>query len=205
MLQHKMVYTIEQHKVEAILIFYMAVIAVMLPVSIFVHHISTSSTVSAAASPPGVVLSHTVVNLDPAKLAAAAATGQSIWPLHGKVTTEFGTPHRPWQPTHTGIDISSAQRSGSAAIVAFRDGTVAQVVRSSSGLGNHVVVDHGNGITSVYGHLYSSNVVEGQRVRAGDSIGREGSTGASTGTHLHFEIWENNIPKSPRRYIEGTP
>jgi murein DD-endopeptidase MepM/ murein hydrolase activator NlpD len=201
-----MVYTIEQHKVEAILIFYMALIAVMLPVTLFVHHISNTSTVSAAAAPFVAVPSHTDITIDPAKLKALpATTGQTLWPLRGKVTTEFGVPHRPWQPTHTGMDISSAQRSGSAAIVAFRDGTVVLVVRSSRGLGNHVIVDHGSGITSVYGHLYSSNVLEGQRVRAGDVIGREGSTGASTGTHLHFEIRENNIPKSPRRYIEGTP
>lgn len=129
----------------------------------------------------------------------------SVWPLRGHVTTEFGVPHRPFQPRHTGIDISSYLSSGRVGITPFREGVVIDVVRSSRGLGNHIIIDHGGGLTSTYAHLSSINVSEGQRVKPGDTIGYEGTTGTSTGTHLHFEIRENGNPVNPRKYISNNP
>jgi murein DD-endopeptidase MepM/ murein hydrolase activator NlpD len=129
----------------------------------------------------------------------------SVWPIHGTVTTEFGVYHQPFQGHHTGIDIASELPVGSGAVTPFREGTVAEVIRSSGGLGNHIVIDHGSGLTSWYGHLYSIAVAEGQVVKPGDSIGYEGRTGTATGPHLHLEIRQNNVPLNPRKFIAGNP
>lgn len=128
-----------------------------------------------------------------------------VWPIKGVVTTEFGTPHRPYQPTHTGIDISSHLPSGRASVTPFTEGVVTQVVHARSGLGNHIIIDHGNGITSYYAHLFSITVKEGQMVKPGDIIGYEGRTGIATGPHLHFEIRQNNVPINPRKFIPNDP
>ncbi len=129
----------------------------------------------------------------------------TIWPIHGQITTQFGVPHRPYQVTHTGLDISSGQRAGATAVHAFKAGKVIGVVRSSQGLGNHLIIDHGGGLTSVYGHLYSISVNTGQQVDNNTILGYEGSTGASTGPHLHFEVRINGQPVNPSQYINGRP
>jgi murein DD-endopeptidase MepM/ murein hydrolase activator NlpD len=134
-----------------------------------------------------------------------AVDSQASWPIHGIITTNFGVPHWPYQPTHTGLDISDGQRSGVTPIHPFKPGRVIQTISSSSGLGNHVLVDHGNGLVSVYGHMYSISVGVGQEVNKGTILGYEGSTGASTGTHLHFEIRLNGTPVDPRKYVSGQP
>lgn len=127
------------------------------------------------------------------------------WPMHGEITTQFGVPHWPYQPTHTGIDISDGQRSGVTPIKLFKPGRVIETTVSNVGLGKHVIVDHGGGITSVYGHLASISVQVGQEVNQSTTLGYEGSTGASTGTHLHFEIRLNGQPVDPRQYVGGQP
>lgn len=143
----------------------------------------------------------------PAVILASAnnADSQPQWPIHGAITTLFGVPHWPYQRTHTGLDISDNQRSGVTPVHPFKPGRVVEVVRSNVGLGNHVVVDHGNGLVSLYGHLASINVQTGQEVDKNAIIGREGSTGASTGTHLHFEIRLNGKPVNPLQYVSGRP
>lgn len=137
--------------------------------------------------------------------AAIRSPNSTAWPLNGIVTTEFGVPHYPWQRTHSGIDISSARSAGTAPVTAFRAGTVIETIYSYSGYGNHVAIDHGNGVTSLYAHLSSIAVSRGQVVQSGDILGREGSTGASTGAHLHFEIKVNGQPVNPRGHIPGSP
>jgi murein DD-endopeptidase MepM/ murein hydrolase activator NlpD len=127
------------------------------------------------------------------------------WPIHGAVTTLFGASDWPYERIHTGIDISDGRRSGVTPVHPFRSGTVAQVIHSSVGLGNHVVVDHGGGLISVYGHLASIAVQPGQSVGQDTVLGYEGTTGASTGTHLHFEIRINGTPVNPKLYIVGNP
>lgn len=143
----------------------------------------------------------------PATLAVAVPQPVIVptWPLHGAVTTEFGASDWPYQRVHTGIDISDGTRPGTTPIHPFRPGTVVQVVHSNVSLGNHVVVDHGNGVTSVYAHLASTAVVVGQQVDQGTMLGYEGTTGASTGTHLHFEIRVNGQAANPRTFISGQP
>ncbi len=133
------------------------------------------------------------------------ADNRVIWPMHGAITTLFGVPEPPYQPIHTGIDISDGKPSGVTPIHPYKQGKVIKVVHSSRALGNHVIVDHGNGITSVYGHMYSIAVTVGQLVDITTKLGTEGSTGVSTGTHLHFEIRLNDSPVNPMNYIDGRP
>jgi murein DD-endopeptidase MepM/ murein hydrolase activator NlpD len=136
----------------------------------------------------------------------APAVNQDVqWPIHGAITTLFGVPELPYQAIHTGLDISDGRYSGVTPVRPFKAGRVAQVIHSRVGLGNHVIVDHGGGVTSTYGHLYSISVQEGQMIDNAAVIGYEGTTGASTGTHLHFEIRINGQPVNPLLYIPGRP
>lgn len=135
----------------------------------------------------------------------SGANAGPAWPIHGDITTLFGVPHWPYQPTHTGIDISDGKAPGVTPVKAFRAGKVTDVIHSNRGLGNHVIVDHGSGVSSVYAHLHSTNVQTGQSVDTGTVLGLEGSTGASTGTHLHFEIRVNGQAADPRQFVNGQP
>lgn len=154
---------------------------------------------AAPAQPPAAAAAATAMP------AAQPADPPGIWPLHGAVTTQFGVPELPYQSIHTGLDISDGKASGVTPVLPFKPGTVISVINSGQGLGNHVVVDHGNGVTSVYGHLYSTAVQEGQRVDQQTALGLEGSTGVSTGTHLHFEIRVNGVATDPHKFIAGQP
>ncbi|MEO6513440.1 MAG: M23 family metallopeptidase [Candidatus Saccharimonadales bacterium] len=137
--------------------------------------------------------------------AASGADATPSWPIHGEITTPFGVYHMPYQPTHTGIDISDGAAAGVTPIHPFKPGTVIEVVHGTTGLGNHVVIDHGSGVTSVYGHLASTTVQVGQVVDKSTTLGYEGSTGVSTGTHLHFEIRVNGQAADPHNFITGQP
>jgi murein DD-endopeptidase MepM/ murein hydrolase activator NlpD len=85
-------------------------------------------------------------------------------------------------------------------VVVTADGVVAST-RYQSGLGNTIIVDHGNGIQTVYGHLSQFKIKEGQKVRRGELIGMVGNTGYSTGPHLHYEVVKFNGTVNPVRYI----
>ena len=153
-------------------------------------------------------LAAAIATLPPEPSVRAADTQDAqgpIWPINGRVTAEFGVPHWPYQPTHTGIDISSGQPAGVTPVKAFRPGTVAETTHTNRGLGNHVIVDHGSGVTSVYAHLDSIAVQEGQKVDTNTTLGIEGTTGLSTGPHLHFEIRVHGQTTDPRQFINGNP
>jgi murein DD-endopeptidase MepM/ murein hydrolase activator NlpD len=94
---------------------------------------------------------------------------------------------------HTGIDLAAPMGTP---VHAALDGTV-HVVTSATGYGLHVLLDSGGGLTTLYGHLASVEVHDGDEVGAGDVIGRVGSTGNSTGPHLHFEVRRDGIPENP--------
>lgn len=138
------------------------------------------------------------------KAAAPPQQPLAIWPIRGEITTQFGVPEPPYQPIHTGIDISDGKPAGVTPIKAFRQGRVIDV-EHTGGLGNHVVVDHGSGVTSVYGHMNSIAVSVGQEVDTTTTLGYEGTTGVSTGPHLHFEIRINGQAVDPHRFISGQP
>lgn len=144
-------------------------------------------------------------NMQPNNESGNPSASSSLWPINGRITAGFGVPHRPFQLYHTGIDISSGHQSGATAVKPFRSGIVEEVVWSRYGLGNHVVVSHGNGLTSVYAHLSSVAVSKKQPVNTSTILGQEGTTGLSTGTHLHFEIRENGKAVNPKDYIQENP
>jgi len=127
------------------------------------------------------------------------------WPLHGQITTLFGVPEWPFQPIHTGIDISSGSPAGITPIKPFRSGRIVSVVSSNVGLGNHIIIDHGGGVTSVYAHMSSIITKKGDKVDLSTVLGFEGSTGASTGPHLHFEVRQNEQPINPKQFFSTLP
>ena len=127
----------------------------------------------------------------------------TVWPAHGYVTLEFGVPDLPYQPLHSGIDI--ADKKGDP-ITAFTPGKVIYAGEIFWGFGKHIIIDHGNNITSIYGHLDKIFVIAGEEIKTTDQvIGLEGSTGWSTGPHVHFQIDVFGIPVNPRTFIPGNP
>ncbi|MGH9154221.1 MAG: murein hydrolase activator EnvC family protein [Acidimicrobiales bacterium] len=117
-----------------------------------------------------------------------------VWPLRGSVTSPFGPR---WGRLHAGIDISG--RSGTP-IRAAKAGEVI-FAGSMSGYGNCVIVDHGGGLTTLYAHQSRIGTNDGASVGQGDVIGYVGSTGYSTGPHLHFETRVGGSPQNPRRFL----
>lgn len=128
------------------------------------------------------------------------------WPVKGYVSEEFGVPRWPWQPTHTGIDIANPDHREGDAVTPFMAGKVTTADDSErTGWGKHVIVDHGNNITSLYGHMSAVKVAKEQEVKPGDLIGLMGDTGTSTGPHVHFEIRVYGVPVNPRIFVLGEP
>ncbi|TSC87998.1 MAG: Lipoprotein [Microgenomates group bacterium Gr01-1014_5] len=109
---------------------------------------------------------------------AVAASGSFAWPVQGTFTQGFS-----WY--HKGIDIANRAAPD---ILAADSGTIVNASASAGGYGILVIIDHGNGYQTLYAHLSQLYVGVGQTVRRGDALGKMGSTGRSTGTHLHFEI-----------------
>lgn len=127
-------------------------------------------------------------------------TGISFgWPAVGPVTSGFGPR---WGRLHAGIDIDGVTGDP---ISASADGVVIASGNHQGGYGNVVTIDHGDGFITLYAHLSRSDVVAGQRVRAGDQIGAMGCTGSCTGDHLHFEIRADGVPVDPLLYLPGGP
>jgi murein DD-endopeptidase MepM/ murein hydrolase activator NlpD len=121
------------------------------------------------------------------------SSGGLIWPVNGPITSAFGPR---WGGMHEGIDIGvpcgtpiHAAASGTVIYSGWMDG-----------YGNFVVIDHGNGLATAYGHQ-SAIYVSGGSVSQGQAIGAVGSTGSSTGCHLHFEVRVNGSPVDPLGYL----
>ena len=122
------------------------------------------------------------------------------WPLNSVVTSPFGYRVHPILGTrrlHTGIDLRG---SNGTPIGAAGDGTVI-LARAWGGYGNTVVIDHGGGLTTLYAHQSRVEVSSGAKVSAGQIIGHVGSSGLSTGAHLHFETRVNGAPVDPVQYL----
>jgi murein DD-endopeptidase MepM/ murein hydrolase activator NlpD len=133
------------------------------------------------------------------KRAQWAAT-PSIWPVHGWVSSKFGRRISPFtgrDTMHGGIDISAPMHTP---IIAPAGGTVI-LSQFEAGLGNAIIVSHGYGIKTTYGHLVKLKVKDGQTVKRGDVIGWVGSTGLSTGPHLHYEVEHRGTGMDPLKFI----
>lgn len=124
----------------------------------------------------------------------------SIWPVKGWITSGFGPRVSPFteKPAwHDGLDIGA---SPNAPVQAPAQGRIYSVGFDPK-MGNHVKIDHGYGVETVYGHLAKFLVKEGQRVKRGDVIALVGSTGLSTGPHLHYMVKKNGQALDPTKFI----
>ena len=128
----------------------------------------------------------------PQFMAGQSGSGSFIWP-----TTGYISQYPVWY--HMALDIANPN---SPPVLAADSGTVSYAGCLDWGYGCHVIVDHNNGFQTLYGHLSSIAVSVGQSVGKGDSLGNMGSTGRSTGTHLHFEIRQNGALLDPQGYLQ---
>lgn len=121
----------------------------------------------------------------------------AVTPIEGRITSRYGVRSSIRKSTHTGLDISAVQGT---AIKVIADGTVTAASYNGS-YGNLVKVDHGNGVETWYAHTSKMYVKKGDTVKAGDVIAAVGSTGNSTGPHLHLEIRVNGEHVDPQDYL----
>ncbi|HSP47090.1 MAG TPA: peptidoglycan DD-metalloendopeptidase family protein [Clostridiaceae bacterium] len=139
------------------------------------------------------------------KPSASVSTGSQssngyIKPVSGRVSSPYGYRIHPvlgYKKFHTGMDFAA---SSGTSVRSVKSGTVI-LAKYNSSYGNYIIVDHGNGVSSLYAHLKGFNVGYGSRVSQGDTIGFVGSTGMSTGPHLHFEIRINGSHVNPAPYL----
>lgn len=132
-------------------------------------------------------------------------TGSFSWPVPSctYITSRYGLRVHPIYQTeryHNGVDIAAA--SG-ATIVAADSGSIIRAANIGDGYGNCVIIDHGNGYMTLYAHMSSMSVSEGQTVSKGGTIGYVGSTGLSTGPHCHFEVWSGGSRTDPEQFFSG--
>jgi len=132
-----------------------------------------------------------------------ANSAPNLWPVEGPVTGSFGERIDPFNGEgafHSGVDIGAVFGQP---IIAPADGMV-DFADFMGGYGRAIILDHGHGITTRYGHLKSFAVFPGQHVHRGDTIGYVGDSGRSTGPHLHYEVRINDIPVNPHKYLRVT-
>ncbi len=123
---------------------------------------------------------------------AVSATGSFVWPTHGRITQMYS-----W--FHKADDIANAIGTQ---VVAADSGTIVHASWDNTGYGNLIIIDHGNGYETLYAHLSAYAVKVGQHVSRGDQIGLMGSTGHSTGPHLHFEIRKDGVQMDPLSFLK---
>ena len=163
-----------------------------------------------ANSPGGTLLPQLAGDEDPWIYGVYAVDEESSrffrWPVQGSNTISLSNPYgsrvKPGgqgETVHAGIDIPAPEGE---VILAAADGTVSEVGFNSK-RGNYVVIDHGDGLTTLYGQCRDFTVEEGDTVRAGEMIGAVGSTGMSTGPHLHFEVRQDDEPQNPVAYFDS--
>ncbi len=132
-----------------------------------------------------------------------ANSAPNLWPVEGQITGSFGERIDPFNGEgafHSGVDISAGVGS---AVIAPADGTIT-FADFLGGYGRAIMVDHGHGITTRYGHLSAFAVAAGQYIHRGDTIGYVGLSGRSTGPHLHYEVRINDAPVNPYKYLRLT-
>jgi len=123
---------------------------------------------------------------------AVTATGSFVWPASGRITQGYRFYHKAWDIANNSGGPILAADSGTVVGAGWLDGY---------GYGNRIMVDHGNGYVTLYAHLSVIQVSNGQRVNRGDVIGQMGSTGRSTGTHLHFEVRNGGVLLDPGGFL----
>lgn len=160
---------------------------VMIPGGRIIDTIKPRTTARVATTPAG---RSSTARVDSNNI---VSSGKMLWPNScRRITQNF----RGW--IHTGIDVACPW---GVPIFAADDGVVTDVKYARTGYGYHVIIKHANGIETLYGHLSSISVEAGQRVSKGSVIGKEGSTGRSTGPHLHFEVRVGGARVNPLSYV----
>jgi murein DD-endopeptidase MepM/ murein hydrolase activator NlpD len=132
-----------------------------------------------------------------------ASAAPALWPVEGRITGSFGERIDPFNGEgafHRGVDIASIYGEP---VIAPADGEVAYA-DFMNGYGRTIILEHGHGLSTLYGHLSSYGVVMGQQVHRGDVIGYVGLSGRSTGPHLHYEVRINDVPVNPYKYLRVT-
>jgi murein DD-endopeptidase MepM/ murein hydrolase activator NlpD len=124
----------------------------------------------------------------------------SLWPVQGRLLSSFGARTDPFSgegATHTGVDLSAPMGTP---VRAAADGIIVHA-EWVGGYGRLVIIDHGNGVQTYYGHLSRFEVVVGQEIRRGDVIAESGSSGRVTSPHLHYEVRVGGTPRNPYTYL----
>jgi murein DD-endopeptidase MepM/ murein hydrolase activator NlpD len=132
-----------------------------------------------------------------------ANSAPNLWPVEGPVTGSFGERIDPFNGEgafHAGIDIGAIFGQP---VIAPAEGVV-EFADFMGGYGRAVILDHGHGMSTRYGHLKSFACFPGQHVHRGDTIGYVGDSGRSTGPHLHYEVRINDVPVNPHKYLRVT-
>ncbi len=132
-----------------------------------------------------------------------ANSAPNLWPVEGQVTGSFGERIDPFNGEgafHSGVDISS---NYGHPIIAPADGVII-FADFMGGYGKTIMIDHGHGLSTRYGHLSGFAVTVGEHIHRGDTIGYVGLTGRSTGPHLHYEVRINDTPVNPYKYLRVT-
>jgi murein DD-endopeptidase MepM/ murein hydrolase activator NlpD len=163
------------------------------------YALKNSALTGAATLGISMGLTRTATTADWMRLNAAP----NLWPVEGQLTGSFGERIDPFNGEgafHSGVDISS---SFGTPVIAPADGTVV-FADFLGGYGRAIVIDHGHGITTRFGHLANFAVIAGQRIQRGDTIGYVGLSGRSTGPHLHYEVRINDTPVNPHKYLRLT-
>ena len=131
------------------------------------------------------------------------SAGPTLWPVIGRVTSSFGERQDPFNGEgafHAGIDIAT----GYGEPVHAPGDAVVMKAGPASGYGREIILDHGAGISTIYGHLSGFAVTAGQTVKRGQVIGYVGSAGRSTGPHLHYEVRIRDTAVNPHKYLRET-
>lgn len=163
------------------------------------HALRASALSGAAMVGITMGLTHNVTTADWVR----ASSAPNLWPVEGQITGSFGERIDPFNGEgafHSGVDISS---NYGHPVIAPADGTVT-FADFMGGYGKALMLDHGHGISTRYGHLSGYAVTVGQHVHRGDIIGYVGLSGRSTGPHLHYEVRINDTPVNPYKYLRMT-
>ena len=131
------------------------------------------------------------------------ADAPSIWPIEGKISSGFGQRQDPFGGEgefHTGLDILAPMGTP---IRAAGDGIV-ETSGMANGYGREIIIDHGHGVRTLYGHMSALVAIAGQQVIRGQVIGYVGQSGRATCPHLHYEVRINNVPVNPHKYLRTT-
>jgi len=150
-----------------------------------------------------VALASSGLRLLPATQLSSLGIVPSLWPVVGEITGHFGERLDPFSGEgafHAGMDIASHYGDE---VHAAADGVVTDVDRRP-GYGKLIIINHGFGVATWYGHLSAYNTQIGMHVKRGDVIGYEGASGRSTGPHLHYEVRIYNTPVNPWRYLKSS-